>query len=218
MSVVITEKRFQSVNITSGATVGSMSITVASAPAGLQPSSHLWLNGGSVAEDSYVASSYTPGSTTIPLVSAIVNSGHTQVFYDGHNCNGPQSGIMLPFDIEAFVPVLYDAVTNAYIQMQSTNGRQLVLDGADKSTTIAAGTTGDTVVSSVPGRLYGILVFTLGLFAPLVYDHASLAQGKIIGALIASAALGQYEFNNPALNGIVVKGSLTNPGMTIFYT
>lgn len=218
MSLSIIDKRFTSATISAGGTNGSTSLTLSATPTGLQPNQQIWLNGGSNSEDNFVAATYTPGSTSVPLIQPIANGTQTQIFFDGHNVNGPQEGSMLPFEVYPEIPVMYDRQQNAYVQLQGINGILSVTRGGNKSVAIAAGTATDTVIKGSPGRLASILVTTVGANAPQVFDNASAGSGLVIATTISSAPLGLIAFDVPALNGITVKGSASNPGMTIFYT
>lgn len=89
------------------------------------------------------------------------------------------------------------------------------------ATPIAAGTTQNTVIKSSPGTFYGVLVTSVGVGAPIVYDNNSTAAGTIVGILGPSAALGLSDNINlgiDCLKGIVVSGGATNPGMTVFWS
>jgi hypothetical protein len=84
---------------------------------------------------------------------------------------------------------------------------------------IAASVATDTVVKAAPGRLARLIVTTLGTNALLIYDNATTGSGVIIGAIPASAAVGSsFLFDMPAANGITVKGSGTNPAVTISFS
>lgn len=90
------------------------------------------------------------------------------------------------------------------------------------TTTVAAGTTSNTVITSAAGKLRKILVTsTAGAAATNVYDNASAASGTIIGCVPASAATGtliDFSTGMPALNGITIGGAATNPAMTIVWS
>ena len=79
----------------------------------------------------------------------------------------------------------------------------------------AAGTTG---VKGQPGRLCSITVTTTGSGLLVIYDNASAASGTIIGVLPASPALGRYQVDMPALNGITVSSPTSSPAVTIGYS
>lgn len=213
----ITEYRFTSVNISSGGGTASSALVLASSPTGLQPSQQIWLNGGSQAEDNYVASSYVPGSVNIPLVNPIQFGTQTQIFYNTHNTNGPQGGQLLPFGLVPYIPVFYDNILNAYVQLQGKQGVQYVTSGGDKSVFIPAATSTNTIVKNSAGRLAAILVSAVGTGGPIAFDNASAASGTPVGAVPVSAPVGLYVFNAPCLNGIVIQGNLLHPAMTVFY-
>jgi hypothetical protein len=83
---------------------------------------------------------------------------------------------------------------------------------------VAGAAAADTVISPNPGRLCSVLVTVVGANPMQIFDNASAGSGKIIGALAASAPVGtSVIFNMPAANGITVKGSATNPGVTVSY-
>jgi hypothetical protein len=56
-----------------------------------------------------------------------------------------------------------------------------------------------------------------GAAAVLVYDNATAASGTVIGVIAATAPVGTYDFEMPAVNGITVGGASTNPAMTVSY-
>lgn len=83
---------------------------------------------------------------------------------------------------------------------------------------IAADVTGPTVVKASAGMLGTILVTASGAGQITVYDSASAASGTIIGITPANPAVGSYyALDMPAVNGIVVSGSSTSPGVTVSY-
>lgn len=75
----------------------------------------------------------------------------------------------------------------------------------------------DVVVKASAGRLCRVLVTTTGVTPLQIYDNATAGSGTIIGALPASPALGIYDFQLPAANGITIKGSATNPAVTVSF-
>jgi hypothetical protein len=63
-----------------------------------------------------------------------------------------------------------------------------------------------------------ILVTATGAGQVTVYDNSSAAAGTVIGITLANPAVGTvYALDMPAVNGIVVGGSGTSPGVTISY-
>ncbi len=92
-------------------------------------------------------------------------------------------------------------------------------EGGTVTVAVAAGTAADTVVKAAPGRLCRILVTATGTNPLQVFDSATVGSGTVIGCLPASPVVGTtYTFNFPATAGITVKGSATNPGVTISYS
>ena len=89
------------------------------------------------------------------------------------------------------------------------------------SAAIAAGATGPTVIKGSAGIYYGVLITSVGVGIPTIFDNASAASGKIVGMTIASAPLG---FANCPIqgvmcaNGITVLGGATMPGMTVYFS
>lgn len=70
------------IGITAGASVGSLSVTLASAPAGLQPRAPLLLSGASVSEIVLTAPSYVAGANPVALASpGIVNAGQSSAAF-----------------------------------------------------------------------------------------------------------------------------------------
>lgn len=82
---------------------------------------------------------------------------------------------------------------------------------------ITAGATGAQIVKSSPGRLCRVVVTATGTGAVSIYDNASAASGTVIGVIPASAAVGVYDFQMPARNGITIGGAASNPAMTVGY-
>lgn len=88
------------------------------------------------------------------------------------------------------------------------------------TTTTAVGiSASDQIVKGSAGRLCRILVTTSGTGATLIYDNASGHTGTVIGAAVASAAVGTlYECQAPAVNGIVVAGNANNSAITVIWS
>ena len=102
----------------------------------------------------------------------------------------------------------FEYSVNGNVDLTSTGGRSV--------TAVAASTATDTVIKASAGRLCRVLVTTTGTNPMQIFDNASAGSGTIIGALPASPAVGSvYDFNLPAANGITVKGSASNPAVTI---
>lgn len=84
---------------------------------------------------------------------------------------------------------------------------------------IAAGTSTDTVVKASAGTFYGMLVTTSAAGTPTVYDNASAGSGTIISmapaTTIGFTATPYIGVN--CVNGITVKGSASNPAITIYW-
>lgn len=94
----------------------------------------------------------------------------------------------------------------------------VVVPGGSAAVAIVAAKTGVTVVKASAGRLCRVLVqSTVATNAILVYDNASAASGTVIGAIPVGAAVGAYDFEMPAVNGITVGGNSTNPAMTVSF-
>ncbi len=89
------------------------------------------------------------------------------------------------------------------------------------ATPIAAGAAGPTAIKASAGVFFGILVTSVGVGTPQVFDNASAASGTIVGALPASAVIGlanSLMAGVKCMNGITVSGGATNPAMTIYWT
>jgi hypothetical protein len=109
--------------------------------------------------------------------------------------------------------------TSMTVNNASNNPVPMIL-GAAQTTPIAAGKSTDTVIKASPGTFYGIIITTVGVGGPLVYDNASTSSGTIVGSAIASAPLGFILGPNigiQCLNGITVKGGSLNPAMTLLW-
>jgi hypothetical protein len=84
---------------------------------------------------------------------------------------------------------------------------------------IPAGTTTDTVVKSSAGTFYGMLITTSAAGTPTVYDNATSGSGTPISIAPASTVgftATPYIGVNCAL-GITVKGSASNPAITVYW-
>lgn len=81
-----------------------------------------------------------------------------------------------------------------------------------------AAAAGTVTVKGQPGRLCSITVTATGSGLLVVYDNATAASGTIIAALPASPALGRYQIDMPALNGITVSSPASAPAVTIGYS
>jgi hypothetical protein len=102
--------------------------------------------------------------------------------------------------------------------MSDYTGAGHVTSGGTTTIAVAAATASDTVIKNGVGRLCRVLVTATGTNPMQIFDNASAGSGTVIGCLPASPAVGStYDFNLPAANGITVKGSATNPGVTISY-
>ncbi|SRR5713226_7382980 len=96
-----------------------------------------------------------------------------------------------------------------------------VLPQVIKTTLIAAGTVANTVVKGAPGTYYGVLLSSVGVGTPGVFDNATTNTGTPVGQLAASAPLGAYPTISggvPCVNGITVAGGATNPAMTVLWS
>lgn len=85
---------------------------------------------------------------------------------------------------------------------------------------VAATTATDTVIKSAGGGVLGkITVTTTGANPMQIYDNATAGSGALIASLPASPTLGQiFAFDIPVVNGITIKGSATNPGVTVLWS
>ncbi len=102
--------------------------------------------------------------------------------------------------------------------VRDNDGRTVVSQAAGTATAVAATTSADTVIKASPGILLRVIVTTTGANPMQIFDNASAGSGLVIGGLPASPAVGTtFTFQTPALNGITVKGSSTNPGVTITF-
>jgi hypothetical protein len=110
-------------------------------------------------------------------------------------------------------------VSSMTVNNASNNPVPMIL-GAAQTTPIAAGKSTDTVIKGSAGTFYGIIITTLGVAGPIVYDNVTTSSGTIVGSAIASAPLG-FILGPPmgvqCLNGITVKGGATMPAMTILW-
>lgn len=151
-----------------------------------------------------------------------VKSGRSAC-YNGHSPQGTHANGTRPshvsmsltkstvYSTQQILNQLFDAGANTLTIGTSEGGTTTVA--------VAAGTAADTVVKAAPGRLCRILVTATGTNPLQVVDNATVGSGTVIGCLPASPVVGTtYTFNFPASNGITVKGSASNPGVTISYS
>jgi hypothetical protein len=85
---------------------------------------------------------------------------------------------------------------------------------ATSHTVIAAGTTSNTTIKASAGRCFDIIVTAIGTAAIQITDGVS---GAVIAEVPASAGLGRYAFNSPALTSIVAVGIANLPAYTILW-
>lgn len=109
--------------------------------------------------------------------------------------------------------------TGALIAVASLNSAsyQFVVTGGETTVSVPANAA-DVVVKATPGRLVKVLVTTVGANPMQIFDNATAGTGTIVGCFAASAVVGtSAEFNMPCANGITIKGSATNPVVTVSY-
>jgi hypothetical protein len=82
---------------------------------------------------------------------------------------------------------------------------------------IPAGVTANTVVRTQRGGLGSVLIQITTTAAVTIYDSAVGAGGTVIGYIPSGATPGNYVFDMPAAQGVVVAGASTNPAMTVGY-
>ncbi len=193
--------KLNNVSISSGGGVASSSVVVASAPTGLRPNARIWLTTGATnltsgnTEAIRVASSYVPGSTTIPLPTPIANSGHTTVLWSAPAYAGPQAGLILPEGILPVQGLVFDPVTGFYAQ-------------------VVAATQDGQALKNVPEHAIGLLN-ALGTIDRLIgiagraLTFAGGAQNVSVGAAGASlAGTGKLK----AAPGVICKAQVTAAG------
>ncbi|MBV8302282.1 MAG: hypothetical protein JOY68_10215 [Candidatus Dormibacteraeota bacterium] len=103
-------------NISSGAAVGSTSITLAAAPSGLQPGQPVLLSGG-VGETVYTAASYAPGANPVQLASPIQHGGHVFVTYDVYSPTGPRAQDFTPYGVLPVACAITEGINGRYTLM-----------------------------------------------------------------------------------------------------
>lgn len=97
-------------------------------------------------------------------------------------------------------------------------GTQLMTTGGTHTVQVASGTAANTVVKSTAGRLCRLLITATGTVSMSIFDNATTNSGTVIGIVPANPVVGTtYDFNLPAINGITVGGSGSNPGFTVSY-
>lgn len=85
---------------------------------------------------------------------------------------------------------------------------------------VAATTATDTPIKTAGGGVLGRIIVTVTGANPMqIYDNATAGTGALIASLPASPTLGQvFVFDCPVVNGITIKGSATNPGVTVLWS
>ena len=125
----VNAKGFASFTISSGGTNGSKSLVLSSTPTGLAPGMKVLLANNAnmntaTHESVQIDLSYIPGSTTVPLASAIVNTptgGYTQINYDIFKDMGPGLSGFLPFGMGIEEEAVYDPLSNMfYLERSAT--------------------------------------------------------------------------------------------------
>lgn len=90
---------------------------------------------------------------------------------------------------------------------------------AGTTATTVATNASDVIVKGSPGRLCRVIVTSTGTGATLIYDNANGHTGTVIGAVVASAAVGTFvECQAPAINGITVAGNANNSAITVIWS
>lgn len=188
----------------------------------LTPGQWIQLSGSGTLEYVRVADSYiiSTAPSPIPLTSPVVNAGQTTAIWDAFGAAGPgQNPILLTGEgLEGVI--LNDRTKPGFSRMLQGNpaGEASVTVGGLQTTSIAAGVTTNTVIKATPGRIARILVTTTGTNPLQVFDNATTNSGTIIAALPASPAIGAYDFQFPAANGITVAGNAANPAITVSWS
>ena len=205
-------------------TAGNTSLTPTTPAnfAALTPGQWIRLSGSGTNEYVRVDDSYiiAAAPATIPLSNAVVNTGQTTATFDTFGANGPGQNPVL-WTGEGYEGVLLNDPTKpgqGRVLQGNAAGEAAVTTGGLNATSIAAGVTADTVIKAAPGRIARILVTTTGTNPLQVFDNASGHTGTIIAALPASPAIGPYEFQFPAANGITVFGNAANPAVTMSWS
>lgn len=164
-------KGVSSVAISSGGGIASTSVVLAGAPTGLQPGQPLYFMTGAtlasgVSEVQYVAKSYSPGSTTVPLQSALIaNHGTNLVAWDTYAPSGPGLNGFLMTGVGIEEEALWDPVSNQfYIERAATQdgaaGSNIVLEspGLFNGTTFDRGRSGSAANLALTGPTGGGVV------------------------------------------------------------
>lgn len=209
-------KGLQTAAISSGGTTNSTSMVLASVT-GLTAGQQITLSGGGATEVVYVAINYTVGNTTVPIQNGIVNGTQTTATWSAFAAQGPDVNEFLVDGEGTEFISLYNPATKRGNLLHGQAGAMHVASGGRLTTAIAAGTSANTVVKASAGKICRIIVTATGTNPLQIFDNASTNSGTIIAALPASPAIGMYDFQMPAANGITVAGSASNPAVTIGY-
>lgn len=171
---------------------------------------------GGTPEVGYVIS--VAGQTvTLSANLATTHANGSAASWDGYNINGPQTNGIDPIGVAVVGDIIYDAVALTYQMIQGRSGVPYMSTGGASYVTVAAGVAGDTVIKASAGRLCRIIVTATAANAMQLFDNAAAGAGNIIGQLPANPVLGPVAFDMPATAGITVKGSATNPAVTVSF-
>jgi len=213
----INAKGFAAQTISSGGGVGSTSLTLA-ANTNLQPGMKVLLYKSTTfpASGSFevvnVDPSYVPGSNTVPLASAIINSPiYDRCAYDQFSAAGPGLASFLPFGIGVETLALYDSVAGLMYGLRNAPGHQgavLVSSDGAKATYRYAGTLTPTATptdiitiagsATKTGRIKSIVLGGIATTAgnmPVTLIRRSAAN---TGGTKASATGAAHDVNDPA--------------------
>lgn len=115
-------KGIANVTFSTAPVAGNTTLLVSTIPTGLFPGAAVLLTGAATPETVYVRRDYVTGSPTIPLTSALINSGQTAMYYDVYSALGPNSNPMTPFGLGMEIACHWDPATSRYYALTGTAG------------------------------------------------------------------------------------------------
>lgn len=102
--------------------------------------------------------------------------------------------------------------------VRDQDGRMVMLTAPGTTLAVAAAVVGNTVAKASSGVLMRVLITATGSAALTIFDNATTNTGTVIGLVAASAPAGTIVvFQMPAVNGIAIAGSASNPGFTLTF-
>ena len=189
------------------ATQGAASLVLASATGIQQGQPIILANNANLAlatvvEEVYSATNYTPGATTIPLISNIVNSGLTNAFWPTYAALGPQQSGFLANGEGAEAVALFNPRTGQHYLERSNYGTIV------RASATQTGTYTSADIENVNGHFLHVILdvtVTGGATLVLTINGKDPASGKyypiLTGASVTTVSTNVYRVG-PALTAV----------------